>query len=388
MLYYPQVLQQFRDGYFGKTDDLSKRLSYQILRNALWDLVRSHDWPYYNETYRITTTAPYSTGTISISSATPTLVTGSGTTFTSDMVGCYLVVNGNHPAMQILKFKSATELYLRSDHAWSGDSVSGASYSINTQMYELPGDFRSMYRPIQNENNTYLNSIDPDVLQQFMATDITQGEPLSYTIRQGDRGDFSAWNGTRYVSSPRNNNRYLMLWPMVDDVYTYDITYQRWPTWKSTNYTTGSISTTTTAVTGAGTAFTSDMVGDYLFIGDTNTVPDPVFGSETAYRIDAVGSGTSLTLSSAPSTTSAGTLYRIGSSFDLEQRLEGLYNMRVQLLLSLHRGDPRIHTVLQQQYKILLSDTKQDSDETMGDTRHSNVFSMRRMWLEGGEVFT
>lgn len=74
-------------------------------------------------------------------------------------------------------------------------------------------------------------------------------------------------------------------------------------------YTTGTIEVSGTAVTGTGTTFTSSMIG--MRIGFGTTSPALV---TTWYTISAVGSGTSITLSSSAGTVVAGTSYIIDSA--------------------------------------------------------------------------
>jgi hypothetical protein len=74
-----------------------------------------------------------------------------------------------------------------------------------------------------------------------------------------------------------------------------------------TNYTTGTVGVSGTAVTGSGTVWNTGLsVGSRIGFGSTN--PDDI---TTWYQISAIGSDTSITLTSSGGTISAGTSYVI-----------------------------------------------------------------------------
>lgn len=81
----------------------------------------------------------YTTGTISITTAT-TVVTGSGTTFTSAMVGRWLKTTDGY-WYQITSFTSTTVIGL--DKIYNGATIAGASYTIG-EMSELPESYQDL----------------------------------------------------------------------------------------------------------------------------------------------------------------------------------------------------------------------------------------------------
>lgn len=72
------------------------------------------------------------------------------------------------------------------------------------------------------------------------------------------------------------------------------------------NYTTGTVGVSGTTVTGSGTGFTTQCVGSRIGFGSTN--PNQI---TTWYQISAIGSDTSITLTSSAGTISSGTPYVI-----------------------------------------------------------------------------
>lgn len=93
----------------------------------------------YEPTARRMTVADYTTGTVSISSGSAT-VTGSGTTFTAQMVGRYLKVDdpdGDGNWYKITAFASTTSITIENKY---GTTVSGVSFTI-AEMPDIPFEF-------------------------------------------------------------------------------------------------------------------------------------------------------------------------------------------------------------------------------------------------------
>lgn len=105
----------------------------------------------------------YTTGTLSITTATTT-VTGSGTSWTSNMAGMWLNIplsasnttSGDNEWYQIASVTNSTTLVL--DNAYQGQTVSGASYTIG-EVPILPEDFQDL--PLYRALYIYHNSIVP-----------------------------------------------------------------------------------------------------------------------------------------------------------------------------------------------------------------------------------
>jgi len=92
-------------------------------------------------------TADYTTGTISITTATA-VVTGAGTTFTADMVGRYLKTT-DRIWYKILSYTDADTITL--DRNYIGSTITGASYTIG-QVSLIPEDFQILpvYEAVMN----------------------------------------------------------------------------------------------------------------------------------------------------------------------------------------------------------------------------------------------
>ena len=89
-----------------------RNLVNSCIQIALERVFEFHDFPYYiQDKGVIKTTDDYSTGTISVTNGSAT-ITGSGTTFTADMVGKKIRVDGENPFYRIKTFTSTTVLVL------------------------------------------------------------------------------------------------------------------------------------------------------------------------------------------------------------------------------------------------------------------------------------
>ena len=129
--------------------------SYRILCAIEWNALKV--------TKSIYTTAPYSTGTVSIDAAGT--VTGVATVWTAAMVGMYMRVHYGNSLFTIATVTPPTTLTL-SD--WTGDVVAaGETYSILRTIYAIPSDYKLVWdvtyqTALTKKSQTYFNEIDPD----------------------------------------------------------------------------------------------------------------------------------------------------------------------------------------------------------------------------------
>jgi hypothetical protein len=102
------------------------------------DILGELPWSRQQATGILQTTAPYTTGTVTVTNESTT-VTGSGTTFTSGMTGRAFRIAGRDEYYEFT-YVSSTSGTL--DRGYEGDTASGASYSIFQFVYPLPTDCR------------------------------------------------------------------------------------------------------------------------------------------------------------------------------------------------------------------------------------------------------
>lgn len=240
------------------------------------DRATAKDLPYLMTPGFITTVAPYETGTVSVTNNSTT-VTGSGTTFTSAMVGRKIRVNTDNAYYRISAFVSATEITLEAPYQGSTDS--GLSYSIYKDEYRLPSDLDTYKVIRQIEESVAMVDIEATAFDVIEPTPESEGSP-NYSILAGTKLD---------------------------------------------TYSTGTISGTvaTSTITGSGTSWT-DVEG--LTKGSKLTQGSNV------YTVKSVDSDTQITIYETLKTTiSAGSTYSIlldnliMQIYDIPDAVENLY---------------------------------------------------------------
>lgn len=159
------------------------------------------------------TVADYTTGTITTTAGN--IITGSGTTWTSQMAGRWLQIgDGNAVGLgdgywyKILSVASTTSLVLEKAYAGTAIATGSATYTI-AQVSNLPEQYQDL--PIYGALRTYYTSVDPDeskaTLYGGMYTAMYQTMEEDYTVKNQSCVIDSGEN--RYVME--NPNNYITL---------------------------------------------------------------------------------------------------------------------------------------------------------------------------------
>lgn len=231
-----------------------RALVTRSIQHALERVYEWHDWPYYiQDNGVIETIAPYETGTVTVTNGSKT-VTGSGTTFTSAMVGRKIRVSSATSYYRISAFVSATEITLQ--NAYQGDTASAQTYKIYKDEYRLNADVDKYKILRQSTNGIVLFDTHPTNF------DTAYPMPNSY-------------------SDPIKS---VMIGTKLD------------------TYATGTVSATGTTITGSGTSWTSvEGLGRMSKIRIGNYV----------YTVKSVDSDTQITSYEGVTTAAAGSSYEI-----------------------------------------------------------------------------
>lgn len=220
---------------------------------ALNRISQAHDWPYYMKEGVINTVAPYETGTVTVSNGSTT-VTGSGTTFTSAMVGRKIRINNEPAYYRIASFSSTTSISLETPY--QGSLTSGNTYIIYKDTYRLNADVDKTKKFVQIANGICLGDANPSAFDEVFPTPQSYASPYIQFII-----------GTRLDT-----------------------------------YSTGTVSASGTTITGSSTAWTSvEGLGRMSSIRIGNNV----------YTVKSVDSATQITTFEALTTATAGTAYEI-----------------------------------------------------------------------------
>lgn len=105
------------------------------------DICSRYDFSWLKDYAYINTIPVYTTGTVAATQDSAT-ITGSGTTFTSAMVGRLIIISTDDNWYEISAYVSATEITLASNY--TGATVSGKTYKIYKTDYALATDFKKM----------------------------------------------------------------------------------------------------------------------------------------------------------------------------------------------------------------------------------------------------
>ena len=211
--------------------------------------------PWMSKRYTFLTTAPYDTGTVTATNASRA-ITGSGTTFTSAMVGRKFKLDSDQSIFTITRFVSTTSIEI--DRAFQGTTDSSLNYDIFEDQYDMPADFHA--------DIIMTNPNSSGGLEKEGVWDLTNEFP----------NDFSFGTPQRYSMENFNSRE------------------------GAVTTLTGTITFTdaSRSVTGSGSSFTTELVpGDMI-----RHVVTFVSGTEagTLWReVDSIASNTALTLKQA-----------------------------------------------------------------------------------------
>lgn len=285
------------------------RVIKQTVLDVYDDIVNGRDWPGLSKPYRLATEAPES-GTLSYVSSTGLFTIDSG----SWPTWAELAILQVGDVWSLIKTRTSGTVLVADDIMRPiADIATGTAFTIYKAVFPLPADFRRMRNPMDEAVDTYIEQVDFAEWMRLAHSELN-GEPEVYAV----------------AAHPYNPASFVLLaYPFADSDRTVDFAYQRFGRRLKYNghdspCRDGTITAaTTTAVTGASTAFESDMVGAILRYGRTTTVyPDGIGGSNAFKQqvyISAYTSATSITLHEAI-TISAGK-YTISDPIDLDRTM-------------------------------------------------------------------
>jgi len=257
----------------------------RAILEAYDDLVNARSWKYLSQSYRIEVSAPV-TGTCSYDSSTGVFTIDTGTW--PEWAELSLIEIDN--VRSLIKTRtSGTELVADVNIRPIDDIAAETEFTLYRCVYPLPFDFRRMHRPLDEQQDTFLDYVD-----------------LSEWLRLGRYQLYTGSSPRSFAISghPYQTGRFvLLLHPIGDYDRTCDFTYQRYP--RELNYTgkespanSGTINADETEIAGSSTAFESGMVGAILRYGRTaSQYPDGRGGSNPFYQqvfISSVASTTSM----------------------------------------------------------------------------------------------
>lgn len=334
-------------------NDTSDQKTAAVLRAAhagIRALPTKHDWAYYLTLGRVTTSAPYSTGTVAYDhtggSSERLLTLTGGTWPTWAAYGTVIIDNAHY---DVDKRLTATTLTLKETSNPGGDVAGGTSFQIYRSIYPLPADLATV-------DNPFIHSLSRELYRQDFREFIHQrnlnqgvGEPREYCV----------------VGAPGQYGRSaLAVWPPPDAELQLEFLYKRKPraaAIEAEKDGTVSVTAASTTVTGAGTAFTDGMVGSVFRLGADKKPPTGPDGTNPAVHeavVTAVASAQSLTLDVAPEATYAAVGYVVSDPIDVADG--PMYDALVALCRKHLRIDTRMNVTNEEvaEYKEAIAQAK------------------------------
>jgi hypothetical protein len=157
----------------------------------------------------------YETGTVTVT-FNSTTVTGSGTTFTSAMVGRQFRVGTGSPIYTIATYTSATSIEI--DQAYGGETAAGQDYQIYNAYQTVPSDFGS-----------FVSVIDP-LYAWRLWTNIGQDELDAADPQRANIGQPYILSPCSYDTTTTPPTPRMEIWPHVQEQYNLQFLYVALPT--------------------------------------------------------------------------------------------------------------------------------------------------------------
>lgn len=295
-------------------DDESERVIRQCraaVQQAARRLPLFHEWKCFKRRAVINTVAAYTTGTVAYTHSSRTLTLTDGTWPSWAAFG---EVKIDNVVYQVESRTSDSAIVLEPNSNPGANIASGASYSLFRSRYPLPVDFRRLDDMYRSDRGGPLSTTTPEaVFGQVMAGYGTTGSPLQLTVFS----DPKYLGGQAVQFSPGPNS-------------AISVMFQYWRGMRqlrTLQYSTGTASASTTALTISGGVLTDLHVGCLIRMSsDGSTAPTSLLGNRSdvlnpaAHEavIVARSSTTEATLDAAPSSALSAVLFTISDPIDLD----------------------------------------------------------------------
>lgn len=182
---YASLLERVGHFLFGirssfsadQTDDIE-----DCIRDGLHDVYTAHAWSFFRPVKPITTTAPYSTGTITVAAGVVTLA-GAGAAFPSWAASGVLEVDDDY--YEVSTRDGSTQLTLEDT---SVTAAALSTYELSRPEYDLPTGFESIEGPLTYEpgKSDYYPPVEfrhDDELRKRQQDDPYNDRPLYFSVR-------------------------------------------------------------------------------------------------------------------------------------------------------------------------------------------------------------
>lgn len=311
LLTYKDLVDHLVDWMGANPSAEAHRDARRAILSAMEELTAEANWSYLYDRYRVTTSAPYNTGTIAYDHTGGTnerMVTLTDGIWPDWADQGTLLIGTN--VYEVSSRISDSIITLTSNTNPGEDLSAGTTYTLYRDTFPLPSNFTSMGEMVAIGQQVVLTYEHPNKWLARQRTFLGTGTPRTYCVR----------GNPNYMGILG-----LSLYPPPDNVYSLDMIYKRSPReLKVDDYSTGTVtcSTASLSITGSGTSWSSKHVGSIIRLSSsTTTLPTGAAGSNPAEIervITAVSSATSCTVDELPSSNLTGVKYVISDPVDIE----------------------------------------------------------------------
>lgn len=284
----------------------------QAVLDTYESIVNDRNWTYLDRGYGIALSVP-ETGTLSYLSSTGEFTIDSGSWPTWAERAVIEIASVRY----FIKTRSSSTVLIADDTLRPiADIVTGTDFTIYRCVYQLPWDFKRLYRPLAETDDTF---VDPISFAEWF-----EAVRYSYSTAGALPWAFAV------AADPYEPVRMaLLIDPCGETDQTTDFAYQRFPRQliydgHATHCRVGTISAANTAtVTGSSTTFESGMVGAILRYARSALQYPTGRGTANEYAqqeyIKTYSSATSIVLHSA--ITASANKYTVSDPIDLDRTL-------------------------------------------------------------------
>ena len=171
------LFEQSRVSTLVSATGLAAKFKWMV-NEAMRDIMQARYWRCREKEWSFQTVAPYSTGTVTIDAGTPTIVTGSGTSWSSSNVTAALarfrITNANNYYF-VSTVDSATQLTLSSAH--DSSAAAGSTYEIVQDIYNLGSDVDAIRSVRQFTSPLYIPIGEDTVMDEWQPDPTSDGSP-------------------------------------------------------------------------------------------------------------------------------------------------------------------------------------------------------------------
>jgi hypothetical protein len=176
----------------------------QMIQAEHETILNDYSWADRKAQGTLTTVGTYSTGTVSGSAGSAT-ITGSGTTFTSAMVGRWIRIGSDVQYYKVATFASTSQITIET--ALPADVAAGTTFVIFQHIYSLPSNCERITS--MTYNGPIIESSHQDIDRQDPYRSATASVPMVYA----------------YMELDTNGNRSVELWPVPSAAFVVRIQY-------------------------------------------------------------------------------------------------------------------------------------------------------------------